>query len=90
MGTDVVCNCVNALSGTWPPFGYGVFDGAGPDSSGDAGAVAEVPPAITPDDPVCADTAEGLLALLDGPNEAVVEEPPETVPADEPDIPDRI
>src|ERR1700742_1842953 len=90
MGTEVVCSCVNALSGTCPPFGYGVLDGVGPDNRGDDGAVAEVPPATTPDDPVCADTTEGLLALLDGPKEAVVAEPPDTVPADPPAIPDRI
>src|ERR1700733_1253258 len=90
MGTEVVCSRVKALSGTCPPFGNAVVDCAAPNCSGEAGVVACVPPATTPDDPVWAVTADGLVAVLDGPNEADAADPPETPPADAPAIPERI
>ncbi len=65
---------------------------AGPDCSGEGGGVADVPPATTPDEPVCAVTDEALDAALEGPKEAAVAEPPATTPgADEAlVIPERI
>src|SRR5215469_16116568 len=63
IGTALVSSRENALSGTWPPFGKCVSDGAGPDSSGDDGEVAEVPPAAVPD-PACAATFRAVVAAL--------------------------
>src|SRR5665213_112225 len=63
IGTEVVCSCVNALSGTSPPFGKAVVDAVCPDCRGDAGAVADVPPAVV---------ALEAIGVLEGPNEEVV------------------
>jgi hypothetical protein len=82
IGTEVVCSRVKALSGTCPPLGNAVVDCAGPDWSGDGGVVAEV----------AADAAveDAVMAVLDGPSEALVADPPETPPATALVIPERI
>src|SRR5579863_1920863 len=85
MGTEVVCSCVKALSGTWPPFGYEAVDGAGPDWSGEGGGAAEVPPATTVEV-----VDEALGAVLEGPKEALIADPPDTPPGELLVIPERI